>query len=153
MAMAIEGIIDNLYVNRELFSALFFPVCAKYKMTKTEMLVLLFLSNDSEYDTASHIVNKLKITKSHVSASVRDLEERGYLHGSYEGHNHRTIHLQLCGNAAEIIREVKKAQNEYLSVISHGFTEEERKTLESYIKRMNDNANRYLKEQNNTKRS
>ena len=148
-----KGIIDNLYVNRELYSALFIPICAKYKITKTEVLVLLYLSMNSKHDTASHIVNKLKITKSHVSASVRDLEERGYLQGSYEGHNHRTIHLQLCENAAELISDVKKVQNEYLSVISRGFTEEEMNTFESYIKRINDNATGYLKDHINSKRS
>ena len=37
-----DGIINNLYVNRELYSALFGPICAKYNLTMTEMLVLLF---------------------------------------------------------------------------------------------------------------
>jgi MarR family transcriptional regulator for hemolysin len=145
--MVMEGIIDSLYVNRELHSELFIPICTKYKMTKTELLVLLFLSENSEYDTASHIVKELKIAKSHVSASVRDLEERGYLQGSYEGDNHRTIHLRLCSNAAEIISAASKAMDEYLSIIWRGFTEEEVKTLEKYIRRINDNANDYLIEQ------
>lgn len=147
------GIIDNLYVNRELYSALFLPVCAKYKITMTEMLVLLFLSRNAKFDTASDIVDKLKIAKSHVSASVRDLEERGYLQGNYVGRNRRTIHLQLCDNATEIIREGKKVQEEFLSIISRGFTEDEIKIFASYIKRINDNANDYLQEQLNSKRS
>lgn len=148
-----EGIIDNLYVNKELYSSLFIPVCAKYKMTMTEMLVLLFLSKNAKYDTASDIVNKLKITKSHVSASVRDLEERGYLQGNYEGRNHRTIHLQLCDNASEVIREGRRVQEEFISVITRGFTEEEIKIFTSYIRRMNENANIYLNKQLITKRS
>ena len=148
-----EDIIDNLYVNKEVYSALFIPVCTKYKMTMTEMLVLLFLSKSAKYDTASDIVEKLKITKSHVSASVRDLEERGYLQGNYIGRNHRTIHLQVCDNAMEIIREGERVQEEFLSVISRGFTEEEIKTFASYIRRMNDNANDYLREQLDSKRS
>lgn len=148
-----EGIIDNLYVNKELYSALFIPVCAKYKMTMTEMLVLLFLSKNAKYDTASDIVNKLKITKSHVSASVRDLEERGYLQGNYEGRNHRTIHLQLCDNASEVIREGKRVQEEFISVLTRGFTEEDIKVFTSYIRRINENANIYLNQQLITKRS
>lgn len=117
-----------------------------------EMLVLLFLSKNAGSDTASDIVNKLKITKSHVSASVRDLEERGYLQGSYEGRNHRTIHLQLCDTASEIIREGKKVQEKFLSVISRGFTREEIDTIAGYIQRMNDNANDYMRESFHSKR-
>ena len=148
-----DGIIDNLYINRELYSALFIPVCAKYKITMTEMLVLLFLSRNTQFDTASDIVDKLKIAKSHVSASVHDLEERGYLQGNYVGHNHRTIHLQLCDNATDIIREGKKVQEKFLSIISRGFTEDEIKIFASYIRRINNNANDYLQEQLNSKRS
>lgn len=147
-----DGIIDNLYVNRELYSALFDPVCAKYKITMTEILVLLFLSRNAKFDTASDIVDKLKIAKSHVSASVRDLEERGYLRGNYVGSNRRTIHLQLCDNAMEIIREGKKMQEKFLSIISRGFTEEEIRIFASYIRRINDNANDYLQEQFQSRR-
>lgn len=148
-----DDIIDNLYVNRELYSELFMPICAKYHMTKTEMLVLLFLSHHSGDDTATHIVDKLKITKSHVSASVRDLEKRGYLQGRCDGDNRRMIHLQLCDDAAEVIRDAEQVQREYLSVISRGFTEEEMKSFVSYITRMNDNANWYLKKQLANRRS
>ena len=73
--ICMEGIIENLYVNKELYSSLLLPVCNKYKLTMAEMLVLLFLSKNAGSDTASDIVNKLKITKSHVSASVRDLKK------------------------------------------------------------------------------
>ena len=150
--ICMEGIIENLYVNKELYSSLLLPVCNKYKLTMAEMLVLLFLSKNAGSDTASDIVNKLKITKSHVSASVRDLEERGYLQGSYEGRNHRTIHLQLCDTASEIIREGKKVQEKFLSVISRGFTREEIDTIAGYIQRMNDNANDYMRESFQSKR-
>lgn len=142
------GFIDNLYLNKELYSTLFIPICAKYKITMTEMLVLLFLSANTKSDTASDIVEKLKIAKSHVSASVRDLEERGYLEGKYLGHNHRTIHLQICDNASEIIKEGRKVQKKFLSVISRGFSEEEKMIFANFIRRINGNARDYLQEQN-----
>lgn len=147
-----DGYIENLYVNRELYSVLFEPVCSKYKLTLTEMLILIFLSKNTEYDTASDIVEQLKITKSHVSASVRDLSERGYLEGGYEGHNHRTIHLRLCDRSMSVIREGEHVQDKFLTVVSQGFTEEEKIRLKNYIQRMNHNANQYLKACDNIKR-
>lgn len=148
-----DSMIETLYVNKGLYSTLFFPVCAKYKLTMTEMLVLLFLSQNTQYDTASDIVEKLKITKSHVSASVRDLEERGYLRGSYAGRNHRTIHLRLCGGADEIVQAGKAVQQQFLSVIGRGFTDEELRTLGCYIRRINENAKDYLQSKLFTERS
>ena len=141
-----DGLIESLYVNKELYSALFEPVCAKYKLTKAEMLVLLYLGKNSCHDTASDIVDRLKITKSHVSASVRDLAERGFLQGTYVGRNHRTIHLQLCENAEEVIREGRQVQEKFLDVVSRGFSEEEKNQIKGYIQRMNHNANEYLHE-------
>ena len=139
-----DGILENMYVNRELQALLFGSVCAKYGLTRTEMLVLLFLGKDVCHDTATDIVQKLKITKSHVSASVRDLEERGYIRGFYEGKNRRTIHLQLCDKAEDIIKAGQTVQDEFLSVIFSGFSEEEKNILRGYMQRMTENANEFL---------
>lgn len=142
-----DGIIENLYINRELYYALLDPLCVKYRLTRTELLILLFLAKNTPCDTASDIVGQLKIAKSHVSASVRDLAERGYLEGSYAGDNHRSIHLRLCRESRRIVQEGRKVQEEYLEVLGKGFTEAEKSTFQSYIRRMNDNANNYFREQ------
>lgn len=139
-----DGIIKNLYVNGELLSALFEPVCSKYKLTMTELKVLLFLAKNKQYDTATEIVEGLKITKSHVSSSVRDLTERGYLQGGYEGNNHRTIHLRLCDASDEIIQEGSRVQEDFLSIVTDGFSDEEISLFRNFVSRINQNANEYL---------
>ncbi len=139
-----ESIFENLYVNRDLQGVLFSSVCSKYSLTRTELLILLVLREDA-LNTAKDIVDKLKLAKSHVSTSVRDLEERGYIKSRYEGDDHRTIHLQLCESAAEIVKAGREAQNEFISIICDGFSSEERRKLKNYIERMTANANEYLK--------
>lgn len=146
-----DSILENLYVSRELQSMLFGTVCAKYGLTRTEMLVLLFLGKNVCHDTATDIVQKLKVTKSHVSASVRDLEERGYIRGCYEGRNRRTIHLQLCDEAEDILKAGQTVQDKFLSVICRGFSDEEKSVLKGYLQRMTENANEFLKEQTGVK--
>lgn len=101
--------LENLYVSRELYSFLLHPVCTKYDLAPAELLVLLFLANNTEYDTAKDIVNKLKIAKSHVSISVRALEERGYLKGNYEGRkDRRYARFKLGGKDYEGRKNAKK---------------------------------------------
>lgn len=139
-------LLENLYVGRELYSALLSPVCLKYRLTSAEMLVLLFLANNTQFDTAKDIVNKLKITKSHVSLSVHALEERGYLKCSHTGHNQRTIHLQLCDNTKEIIEDARLVQKQIQDILHRGFSEEEFSAFTGYLQRMTDNMNAYLKD-------
>ncbi|MGN1294850.1 MAG: MarR family winged helix-turn-helix transcriptional regulator [Bacilli bacterium] len=139
-----EGIIDNLFVNRELYAFLFGPVCEKYHLTMTEMVVLMFLAKNTSLDTASDIVENLKITKSHVSISLRDLEERGYVKGDYLGENHRTIHLKLCDGSFNIIKEGENIHKEFIDVLLSGFSQVEKDSFMNYIGRINHNANAYL---------
>ncbi len=137
-------IFENLYANRELHSVLFGSICEEYHLTLTELLVLLFLDKNEKSDTATDLVEKLKITKSHMSASVRDLEERGYLQGAYEGSNRRTIHLRLCEKSKEVIAAGQRAQKDFLSILCNGFSEDELRVLQTYTQRMTENVNRYL---------
>lgn len=138
-------ILENLYATRELYSSLYTPICTKYKLTPAELLVLLFLANNRGRDTARDIVEKLKLAKSHVSVSVRDLAERGYLRGAYSGHDHRSIHLGLCDAAADIIADARAAQTQFLSVLSRGFSDDELNILKDYLQRITDNINAYGK--------
>lgn len=138
-----KSIFENLYANKDLQASLFSSVCSKYHLTLTELLVLLFLKNDSR-NTATDLAGKLKIAKSHISASIRDLEERGYLTSRYEGNNHRSIHLSLCDNAKDIIQSGEEIQAKFISIICKGFSETEKQRLKGYIQRMTANANEYL---------
>ena len=107
----------------------------------TEMVILLYLDKHGPGGTAADIVERLKITKSHISTSVRDLTQRGYLRGSHAGNDHRAIHLRLCGEAGQVAREGRRVQEEFLRVLLDGFDGAERelkairkaKTLAEYL--------------------
>lgn len=150
-ADSLDVLIDGLYVNRELFSALFYPLCAKYGLTMTEMVILLYLDKHGPGGTAADIVGRLRIAKSHISASVRDLTQRGYLRGSHAGNDRRAIRLRLCGEAGQVAREGRRVQEEFLRVLLDGLNGAEREALRSYMKRINRNAAAYLRGRDNAK--
>lgn len=141
-----DTLFRSLYINRELHTILFEPVCRKYGLTLTEIHVLLFLSEHEENNTAKDIVGHLKIAKSYVSSAVRILEERGYIEGCHEGNDRRSVHLHLRENAKEIIQESLKIQKNFLNVLVQGFTEEELENMRKNIRRMIDNTEQFLKE-------
>lgn len=54
-------------------------VCDRYKLTQMEYDILMFLYNNPQYNTAADIVKIRKSTKSHVSTSLKFLEDRGLI--------------------------------------------------------------------------
>ena len=65
----------------ELYENMVSPVCEKYELTYMEFTVLMFLTNNPQYDTATQIVKYHHLAKSHVSISIRSLQERGLILG------------------------------------------------------------------------
>lgn len=138
--------VDFMADSRDFYTDLIEPVCRKYGLTQMEVNILLFLVNNPECDTAAQIVKKRAFTKSHVSMSVRSLEERGYLIGEYQGTDRRTIHLRLTAAAAPAVSDGKNAQKRAAEIICHGFSPEERRMLFQFMNRINSNISDYRKE-------
>ena len=105
---------------------------------------MLFLANNAG-NTATDIVERLRVAKSHVSASVRELEEQGYIEPAFEGNDHRTVHLKLREKAENIIKEGERVQKKFISIVCKGFSERERALLKDFIIRMNYNVIEYFK--------
>ena len=143
-----EHFFENIYVNKGLLATVFDPVCSKYHITLTEMMVLLYLKNHQEITTAKDIVHKLRIAKSHISTSIHNLEIRGFIKGAYDEQNRRIIHLRLCECANEIIEEGERYREIYTSIILQDFTEDEITILKSLIQRIISNANTHLESNN-----
>lgn len=134
-----NDLFENIFSSRDLYHSLMTPVCEKYGITHTELVILLFLTNNPKLDTATDIVEKHRITKSSVSTSVRVLQERGLITGEFTDGNHRSIHLRVCEAADKIIRDGMTAQKRFLSVMTDGFSQEEKRNLRDYLERINRN--------------
>ena len=75
------------------------PVCLRHGITRMELDVLLFLAVNPALDTATDIVEKRRLTKSHVSLAVNALVHKGYLSRTFQENNRKTVHLVLCASA------------------------------------------------------
>lgn len=138
-----NNLFENIFSSRDLYHSLMTPVCEKYGITHTELVILLFLANNPKLDTATDIVEKHRITKSSVSMSVRVLQERGLITGEFTDGNHRSIHLRVCEAAGRIVKDGIEAQKRFLSVMTDGFTDQEKQNLRDYLERINRNIAAY----------
>ena len=86
---------DGLSLFKKIYDQSLEPVCKKYQLTRMELDILLFLANNPGYDTAKDIIERRRLTKSHVSMSLKDFREAGSgAKGIYPG-NQKTAHLKL----------------------------------------------------------
>lgn len=121
--------------------------CEAHGITRMELDILLFLANNPCFDTATDIVEKRYLTKSHVSSSVRLLEACGYLRKEYLKGNRKTAHLKICDAAAGIVRDGQAAQRQFFSIVMYGFSCGEIQAMKAYHDRMSDNISKFLKEE------
>ena len=90
--------ITNYY---ELLSS---RICDQYGLTQMEYDILMFLHNNPQFNTAAEIVKVRKSTKSHVSTSLKSLENNGLIRRIQSENNKKHIEIVLL-DKAEIIVE------------------------------------------------
>ena len=134
------SMIDFLASLSELYERRMVPISTSFDLTSMELAILLFLANNPEYDTAKDITKKRHLTKSPVSVSVRDLEERGFIRKERRDGNNRTFHLVLLSSSDDIIHEGQRAQAEFLSSVTTGFSDRETELFQTFVDRMNKNV-------------
>lgn len=130
--------VEELYKNEVA------AVCEKYGLTYMEFTVLMFLANNPQHDTATQIVRYRHLAKSHVSISIRSLQERGLILGEHKGGNHRTIHLSVADKAKDIIADGRAAQSKFCEIIFAGFSKEEVEMLQQFTEQVNRNIKEYM---------
>lgn len=132
-------IFDHISDGQDLYQRTVMPVCREFGLTFMEFTVLMFLHNNPQYDTAAQIVRIRRLTKSHVSVSVKGLQERGLVKGIYFPGNQKTLHLQLTEAAAPVVEAGLAAQKEFGDKLIQGFTPDEVEQLWKLTEKLHEN--------------
>lgn len=125
---------------KTLYARYVLPVQTAYDITRTELDILLFLANNPQYDTAKDIVEVRKITKSHVSTSLKALTDAGYLRGYYTEGNRKVVHLALLPAAMPVVRAGQKAQRAFQEQVYHGISPDDLETMSRCLMAMAENV-------------
>ena len=111
---------------------------------------MLFLANNTRYDTATDIVEVRFLAKSQVSAAIKNLEARGCLRREYQLENRKTAHLRLCDPAQPMIAAGRSAQEQFGAALLDGFTPEELEHMQRSMERIRKNVEKYLEDKTMT---
>ena len=120
-------------------------VCDRYGLTQMEYDILMFLHNDPQHNTAAEIVQVRKSTKSHVSTSLKKLEEKGLVERIQSKDNKKHIEIVLLDKAELIVEAGINAQKRFAQNVLSGLTEEETHMCISVFNKICNNADEYLK--------
>ena len=112
--------LDSVQHAKRAYSKYQEPVCRQWNLTQKELDILLFLYNNPTYDRAVDIVNLRGITKSHVSISVRSLEEKAFLLCSVHPNDHRTVRLELTDLGRHVAAQARQAQEAFFRALYEG---------------------------------
>lgn len=129
--------------------ALGHPVCERYQLTQMEYDILMFLYSNPQYNTAADIVKVRKSTKSHVSTSIKELENKGMIERIQSAHNKKHIEIVLLDKAGPVVEAGMDAQKQFAKNVLSGLTEEEMQICREIFDKICNNADKYL---NNYKR-
>lgn len=132
------------------YEAITKTVCKKYDLTQMEYSILMFLYNNPKYATAADIVKIRKSTKSHVSVSLKHLEEKGLITRIQSTENKKHVEIILREGASPIIEEGLQAQKVFGKVVFKGFSKEEIEMCNEMFLRICNNAEEELKFLNKT---
>jgi len=131
--------LERFSLANTLFEKMVSPLCKQYSLTQMEYYILCFLMEHPDKNTAADIVKMRDLTKSHVSISVRSLQEKGLLIGEYRDGNRKTVWLRMTDQALQIAEQAVTTRKEFLQVLFAGFSEEEFDIFRKFIYRIEDN--------------
>ena len=120
-------------------------VCDRYGLTQIEYDIIMFLHNNPQHNTAAEIVKIRKSTKSHVSTSLKALENKGLIRKIQSEDNKKHIEIVLLDKAELIVEAGINAQKQFARNVLRGLTEEEKRICINIFDKICCNAEEQLK--------
>ena len=117
----------------------------KYELTQMEYDILMFLHNNPQNNTAAEIVKIRKSTKSHVSTSLKNLENKKLIERKQSEENKKHVEIFLLDKAELIVEEGINAQKQFAQNVLSGLTEEEKDMCIRVFDKICNNAEEHLR--------
>lgn len=139
------NLLENTQIFKKLIDTSFLKISKEIDLTVNEIRVLLFLYQNEKLDIASDIVEKLMISKSHISFSVESLKNKGYIEKVLDTLNKKKLHLKLTSKAKKVVNLLDNEQNKLKDTLLQNIDEQEKKQLKDTFEKILKNAKNIAK--------
>lgn len=131
---------------QKYFDRQFDEILEEQKLTIREIHVLLFLANNSSYDTARDITQLRGIPKSQVSQAVDLLVAGGLLLRTPDPADRRMVHLSITPLGMPLARECQAIQERCIQQMLDLLPPREQRQFQSCLNTLLENSTRFFEE-------
>ena len=123
------------------------PVIREYGLRPVELDILVLLHQEKNIDTAKAIVQRKHLSKAHISKSIDNLSERGFIQINEDETDRRILHIRLTEKSQEVIERMLSIYNECKDIMQRGISAEELEVVKNVLLKMTENVNHELGEE------
>ena len=87
-----------------------------YGLRHVELDILYLISHEKQKDTAKDLIEIQHLSKAHISKSVDNLKQHGYIELVADEADHRKIHIRMTGKAKPVLEEFEPVSYTHLDV-------------------------------------
>lgn len=145
MYQLMEGYFSRFAKMDKIYRKMCFQAVEEYHFTPNEIVVLMFLSNNRDMDSASDIARFRNISKGLVAKSVESLCRKGFLYTERDQNDRRLIHLRLGEKSADVVERLRLCREAFVRKLEEGIPEENLKNMMYTTELMDRNINEMLK--------
>lgn len=140
---------EGYFTSFAKFDKVYRKLCAQaveeYGFTPNEILVMMFLANNPDLNSASDIAHYRNISKSLVAKSVEALCQKGYITTGKDRKDRRLVHLYLTEQSREVVEALRACRSGFLKKLYEGISERDMETISRAASVMNQNIESILK--------
>lgn len=137
------NIIVRTSLFRRYYENSFQDLLEKFGLTRLEAVILIFLHNNPDFNTARDIVELRGLSKSNVSTALEALRLRQYLTVRPDPDSRRVRRIFLREEKRDVVEALARRQQETLGRLTDGFSPEELAEMQRYLDRMEENIKHY----------
>ena len=137
------NIIVRTSLFRRYYENSFQDLLEKFGLTRLEAVILIFLHNNPDFNTARDIVELRGFSKSNVSTALEALRLRQYLTVRPDPDSRRVRRIFLREEKRDVVEALARRQQETLGRLTDGFSPEELAEMQRFLDRMEENIKHY----------
>ena len=134
------SLLEELQVLKKIIDNPLSKIAKEVNLTVNEIRVLLFLYENEKLDIASEIVEKLMISKAHVSVSVESLVNKNYIEKVQDCKDKKKFHLKLTNNSKGILDLLDVEIEKLKEILLKGISEQEKEGFINTLKKIIQNT-------------
>ena len=137
------NIIVRTSLFRRYYENSFQDLLEEFSLTRLEAVILIFLHNNPDFNTARDIVELRGLSKSNVSTALEALRLRQYLTVRPDPDSRRVRRIFLREEKRDVVEALARRQQETLGRLTDGFSPEELAEMQRFLDRMEENIKHY----------